>query len=71
VFYFFVNGEHSRASVGPFNYEAGSLGRALLGQVDQMLPHVRMPIQVVDDVGAAALGLGPGLQFPVQVGMPL
>ena len=47
------------------------LRRALLRQIDQMLPYVRMPIQVVDDVGAAALGFGPCLQLVVEVGMPL
>jgi hypothetical protein len=71
VFYFLVNGEHSRASSAAFRDEADSLGRALLGQVNQMLPDIRMPIQVVDDVGTATLRLGPGLQLLVEVGMPL
>jgi hypothetical protein len=71
VFYFFVNGEHFRVSAMAFRDEAGSLGRALLRQVDEMLPHIRMPIQVVEDVGAATLRLGPGLQLLVEIGMPL
>src|SRR5271155_3213908 len=58
-------GTHGRGSLTP------RLRRALLRQVDQVLPHIRRPIEVIDDVGAAALGLGPGLQLPVQVGMPL
>ena len=58
-------GTHRRGSLTP------RLRRALLRQVDQVLPHIRMPIQVIDDVGAAALGLRPGLQLLVQVGMPL
>ena len=36
-----------------------------------MLSHVWMPIQVVDDVGAAALCLRLGLQLLVEVGMTL
>ena len=71
MFYFFVNGERSRASAAAFKDEADSLGCALLRQVDQMLPHVRMPIQVVDDVAAVALRLRLGDQLLVEVGMPL
>src|SRR5438270_8952915 len=36
-----------------------------------MLPHVRMAIEVVDDVAPAALRLRLGLQLRVEVGMPL
>ncbi|OBF87977.1 hypothetical protein A5791_18865 [Mycobacterium sp. 852002-51163_SCH5372311] len=71
MFYFFVNGEHSPASGAAFKYEADSLGRALLGQVDQVLPHIRMPVQVVDDIAITALGPRPGLQLRVEVRMPL
>ena len=70
MFYFFVNGERFRVSAAAFKDEAGSLGCALLRQVDQMLPHVRMPVQVVDDVAAAALRLRLGAQLLVEVGMP-
>ena len=54
-------GERFRASLAALPHDDAPahsrLRRALLRQVDQMLPHIRMPIQVVDDVGAAALGL--------------
>jgi hypothetical protein len=54
-----------------FSDDADSLLRALLGQVDQVLSHIWMPIQVADDIGAAALSLRPVLQLLVEVGMPL
>ena len=60
-----ATGTHAR---GPL---ASRLRRALLRQVDQVLPHVRMPIQVVDDVAVATLCPRLGLQLLVQVGMPL
>jgi hypothetical protein len=57
VFYFFVNGERSRASAAGFKDEAGSLRWARVGKVDQVLADVGMPIQVVDDVAVTALRL--------------
>ena len=54
-----------------FRDDADSLGWALVGQVDQMLPHVRMPIQIVDDVAAVAFRLRLCDQLLVEVGMPL
>jgi hypothetical protein len=71
VFYFFVNGEHSRASSTAFRDEADSLGWARVGQVDQVLAYVGMPVQVVDDVAIATLRLRLGDQLLVEVGMPL
>jgi hypothetical protein len=67
VFYFFVNGEHSRASATAFKDDADSLGRARVGKVDQVLAYVGMPVEVVDDVAVTALGLRPLLQLLVEV----
>ena len=71
MFYFFVNGEHCRVSAEAFKDEADSLGWARVGQIDQMLPHIRMPVQVVDDVAIATLRLRLGDQLLMEVGMPL
>ncbi|OCB52658.1 hypothetical protein A9X02_10695 [Mycobacterium malmoense] len=71
MFYFFVNGERSRASAAAFTDEAGSLRWAGVGEVDEVLAYVGMPVQVVDDVGAATFRLGSGLQLRMEVRMPL
>ncbi|EID09065.1 hypothetical protein MXEN_20535 [Mycobacterium xenopi RIVM700367] len=60
-------GEDSRVSATALTDETDSLRYALLRQVDQMLPHIWVPVEVVDDATVTALRLSPGLQLLVEV----
>lgn len=60
MFCFFDHVEHSRAAAAAVSDEAVPTVRTLLGQVDQVLPQIGVPVQMVADV-AAPRGGGTGL----------